>query len=95
MFKKKDVFIISGIVTLFAIGLVGFFVFSAPDGDGLENTMEQAEVEEDEAVYTAPLDYGDNYPLSLSIGLLGFAVTLFIVFIVSWILRKKDATQHS
>jgi len=94
MLSKKDLYIFSLIILLFAIGLVGFFVFSAPYGDGLEKTMENAEVEEGDAVYTAPMDYGDNYVMSFFIGLLGFAVTLLIVFLVSLILRKKDATQH-
>jgi hypothetical protein len=94
MLRKKDLYIFSAIILIFAIGLVGFFIFSAPYGDGLEKTMENAEVEEGESAYTAPLDYGVDYFTSLSIGILGFAVTLLIIFIISLILRKKDAAQH-
>jgi len=94
MFKRKDLLMISGIIILFAIGLVGFFIFSAPYGDGLEKTMEEAEVEESEPVYQAPLDYGDNYALALSMGCIGFAITLFAIYIVSWLLRKSDAPQQ-
>lgn len=94
MFNKKDLIVITGIILLFAIGLVGFFVFSAPYGDGLENTMENAEVEESEPVYSAPLDYGDNYALAFSMGCLGFAVTLCGIYIISWLLRQKNASQH-
>ncbi len=92
---KKNLIVIAGIIILFAIGLVGFFIFSAPYGDGLENTIENAEVEESEPVYSAPFDYGDNYPLAFSMGCLGFAITLGSIYIVSWLLRKKDASQHS
>jgi hypothetical protein len=94
MFKRKDLLIMSGIIILFAVGLVGFFVFSAPYGDGLEKTMEEGEVEESDPVYQAPLDYGDNYPLALSMGCLGFGVTLLVFYLASWLMRKSDAPQQ-
>jgi hypothetical protein len=94
MFKRKELLIMSGIIILFAVGLVGFFVFSAPYGDGLEKTMEEGEVEESDPVYQAPLDYGDNYPLALSMGCLGFGVTLLVFYLASWLMRKSDAPQQ-
>ena len=94
MLKKKDIMIFSVIIILFAIGLVGFYIFSAPYGDGLEKTMENAEVEESEPVYTAPLDYGENYQTTFFLGVIGFAVTLFGVYILSWLLRKSNAPQQ-
>ena len=94
MFKRKDLIIISGIIILFGIGLVGFFMFSAPYGDGLEKTMEEAEVKESEPVYQAPLDYGDNYALAFFMGCIGFAITLFAIYLASWLLRKSDAPQQ-
>ena len=94
MFKKKDLLVIMGIIILFSVGLIGFYIFSAPFGDGLETTMEDAEVEEADPVYNAPLDYGDNYLLTFSIGCLGFAVTLLIIYLLSWLLRKSDAPQQ-
>ena len=46
MFNKKSLLVIIGIIILFAIGLVGFFIFSAPYGDGLEKTMDAGDVED-------------------------------------------------
>lgn len=92
MDNKKNVLIILGIIILFAIGLVGYFIFSEPYGDGLEKTMEEAEIEESEPVYSAPLDYGDNYPLAFSMGCLGLAITLFCIYFLAWMMRKKHAS---
>ena len=64
------------ILVAFAVGLVFFFIFSAPYGDGLEKTMEGAGVEEPEPVYHAPLDYGGNYPAAFVMGALGFVIVL-------------------
>lgn len=94
MFNNKNLLVISIIIILFAIGLIGFYIFSAPYGDGLEKTMEEGEVEEEEPVYTAPLDYGDNYLLTFSVGCLGFAVILLCIYLISWLLRKSDAPQQ-
>ena len=94
MFDRKNFLAITGIIAFFAIGLVGFFIFSEPYGDGLEKTIEDGGVEESEPVYHAPLDYGDNYALAFSMGCLGFAVTLLCIYSITWFLRKKDATQH-
>lgn len=77
------------ILAAFAIGLVLFFIFSAPYGDGLERTMEGAGFEEPEPVYRAPLDYGESYPVALAMGLLGFATVFALTFAVGWVLRKK------
>ena len=91
MFERKHLLSMVAIITLFAIGLVGYFTFSEPYGDGLEVTMEEAGVEETEATYSAPLDYGDNYPLAFSMGCIGLAITLLCVFLLGKYVRKKDA----
>lgn len=95
MFKKNNLFVIFSIIMLFSIGLVGFFIFSAPYGDGLEKTMEFAEFEESEPVYHAPLDYGDNYPLAFSMGCIGFAISLLCLYLFGKILRDKIATRNN
>lgn len=92
MFNKKNLLIIAGIIVLFAVGLVGYFEFSEPYGDGLEKTMEEGGIEESEPLYNAPLDYGDNYILAFSMGCLGLAVILFIIFFLGKLIRKKDAS---
>jgi Na+/proline symporter len=85
---------IFAIIILFAIGLVFFFLFAAPYGDGLERTMEEGEVSESEPEYSAPMDYGDNYVASLIAGLVGFAVVLIAMLLLLKYMRKKDETQE-
>ena len=78
------------IIAAFAVGLVFFFIFSAPYGDGLEKTMENAGVQEREPVYKAPLDYGGNYPAALAMGSLGFLVVLGCAYFFSRAMGKKQ-----
>jgi len=70
---------IIGIVAIFAVGLVLFFIFSAGYGDGLERTMEEAGAEEQDPVYSAPLDYGEDWPTAFLAGIVGFAVVFVVV----------------
>jgi hypothetical protein len=70
-----------GILLLFAVGLVGFFLVSDGVPDGLDKTLEEhGSGEESEPVWTAPLDYGSNYFSSLLMGIVGFFVTLLVVY---------------
>jgi hypothetical protein len=48
--------------------------------DGLDKTMEEHGVGESEPVYTAPLDYGSNYLSSLVMGIVGFSITLAVMY---------------
>lgn len=82
------------ILSIFAIGLVFFFIFSAPYGDGLEKTMEEGEVEEGEPVYQAPLDYGDDYLTAFAMGAVGFFAVLLVIFVLGRFLGKKDETHN-
>jgi hypothetical protein len=68
------------IAVVLALGLVFFYAFSAPYGDGLEMTMEEGEAEEGEAAFEAPLTYGEDHFTSFVMGLVGFAV-LVVVFL--------------
>ena len=77
------------ILAAFAVGLVLFFIFSAPYGDGLERTMEGAGVEEPEPLYRAPLDYGEDYPAALAMGILGFATVLLVALAAGKLLGKR------
>lgn len=70
-----------GIMMIFAIGLVGFFAFSAMYGDGLERTMADNGVTESQAIYRAPLSYGDSYGGALLAGIVGFAMVFGIIFL--------------
>jgi cobalt/nickel transport protein len=80
MMEKKYAKAVLAILVVFAIGLVGFYAFSAMYGDGLEKTMQDNGVQEGESQYTAPLDYGGSYGGSLLMGILGFVLVLVVVF---------------
>jgi hypothetical protein len=77
------------IIVAFAVGLVFFFIFSAPYGDGLEKTMENAGVQEPEPVYHAPFEYGGNYPAAFIMGVLGFVVVLGSVYLLGQLIGKN------
>jgi hypothetical protein len=89
MLERRYLKAMAAILVAFSAGLVLFFIFSAPYGDGLEKTMENGGVEESEPVYHAPLDYGGNYPAALLMGILGFAVVLGSVYLVGKGMGKK------
>jgi len=80
---------IIGTIVLFAAGLVFFFVFSAPYGDGLEKTMEISGIKEYEQVYSAPLDYGEDYSTSLIMGIIGFFAVLSITYFVTKVIKSR------
>jgi len=82
-----------GVVVLFAIGLIGFYAFAADKGDGLEVTMEEGGVTEDEPVWSAPLEYGEDYAGSLVMGLLGFALLLGLTLGYGYLLRWRQSAD--
>ncbi len=86
--EKKYKKAIVGILIAFAIGLVGFYAFSAMYGDGLEKVMEDNGVEEADQIWTAPLDYGEAYLGSLVMGIVGFFI-VFILFLGLYLVVKK------
>ncbi|GEM_PF-1046388 len=86
---------IAGLMVVFAIGLVMFFIFSAPYGDGLEVTMEKAGLEEPEPAYQAPLDYGETYPVAFVMGLVGAAVVLVVFVTASTFLSARDEGEKA
>ncbi|MGQ9581917.1 MAG: PDGLE domain-containing protein [Thermoplasmatota archaeon] len=89
MDKRSLILAVGVILAAFAVGLVLFFIFSAPYGDGLEKTMDDAGVEEGEPVYSAPLDYGEDYFTAFAMGVLGFVVVLVSAYALGRVLRKK------
>lgn len=70
-----------GIMVLFALGLVLFFMFSASMGDGLETVMDLAGVEEGEPLFGGLLGYGEDYLAALLAGVVGFAAVFAAVFL--------------
>lgn len=90
--SKKAIF---SIIIVFSLALVFFFLFAAEYGDGLERTMEEGEVEEGEPAYSAPLDYGDNYFVSLLSGIAGFFAVLVIIVLILKIMGKNNETHDN
>jgi len=81
-----------GIMVLFAIGLVLFFMFSASMGDGLETVMDLAGVEEGEPLFGGLMSYGENYLAALVAGVVGFAAVFIAVF--AYFRRSRPARQE-
>jgi hypothetical protein len=91
--NKKYLKAMIGISLIFCVGLVFFFMFAEPYGDGLEKTMEEGEIEEGEPTYKAPFDYGDNYLTALLMGLFGFVIVLICILFFAKFMRKKNETR--
>lgn len=77
---KRIIIGTAAILVAFAIGLVGFFLVSDGVPDGLDKTMEENGLAESEPVYTAPLDYGSSYLSSLVMGIVGFFITMAVMY---------------
>ncbi|QLH74294.1 MAG: cobalt transporter [Methanomassiliicoccales archaeon] len=87
--NKRYVKAVMAILVVFAIGLVGYYTFSAAYGDGLEKTMEDNGVSEGEPVWQAPLDYGEDYVASLLMGILGFVIVLAVVLAYLMLVKAR------
>ncbi len=93
--EKRYLKAIAILFVIFAIGLVGFYAFSAMYGDGLEKVMEENGVSEGEPVWTAPLDYGDGYGGSLLMGIIGFFVVMLVFVGLYLLVRSRKRAGHS
>ena len=90
MVERRYIKAAGAILAGFAVGLVFFFMFSGPYGDGLESTMERGGRNESEPVYHAPLDYGGNYPAALSMGAVGFFLVLGAVYLFGKLAGRRS-----
>jgi cobalt/nickel transport protein len=93
--EKRYVKAIVGLILIFAMGLIGFYIFSAAYGDGLESTMQDNGVSEGEPVWSAPLNYGDNYGGSLMMGIVGFFLILFLMLGLFLRARSRKRAKQS
>lgn len=91
--ERRYAVAVIGIFLMFSIGLVGYFAFSAEFGDGLEKTMEDAGVSEGEAVWSAPLDYGEDYTSALIMGIVGFFLTLAAMLGLSYVMKRGEESS--
>jgi hypothetical protein len=93
--EKKYLKVVIGMVVLFALGLVLFYMFSAGLGDGLEKTMENNGVQEQPPVYNAPLSYGEDYMTTLLMGLIGFGATFAVIYGLLRVAKKRKLAEHN
>ncbi len=89
---RKLLIATAAILAVFSLGLVAFFLVSDGIPDGLDKTMEETGYAESEPVYTAPLDYGSDYLSSLLLGIVGFFITMTVMFGIIK-LRKSVGSQ--
>ncbi len=92
--EKRYLIAAAGILLAFAVGLVGYFAFSAMHNDGLEKVMEENGVQEGEPVYHAPFDYGSSYSSALLAGLVGFGVTLGAVYGYMKLRKRSEKAEQ-
>jgi preprotein translocase subunit SecG len=79
--ERKYLVVCIAILLVFSVGLVGFFLVSNGVPDGLDKTLEEHGAGgESESVWSAPLDYGSNYFAALVMGIVGFFLTLALVY---------------
>ncbi len=89
---RRELLSIVCILAIFAASVIGFMLFSADKPDGLEQTMAEAGFEEQEPLYTAPLDYGNDYTEYVAMGILGFFVVLFVSLGITKLMMRKNET---
>jgi cobalt/nickel transport system permease protein len=77
------------ILLVFALALPLYFLYSSEGEDGLERTMSDAGVGEQEQLLSAPFSYGDEYFAALFAGLLGFLVVALLALGLMKILARK------
>lgn len=77
------------ILLVFALSLPLYFLYSSEGEDGLERTMSDAGVEEQDQVLSAPFSYGDEYFAALFAGLLGFLVVALVALGLMKALARK------
>lgn len=78
------------ILLVFALALPLYFLFSSEGADGLERTMSDAGVEEQEQILSAPFSYGEEYFTALFAGLLGFLAVALVALGLMRSLGLKD-----
>lgn len=81
---------IVAVLIIFAVGAVGYWIFSSELPDGLERTMEEAGIEEQPPVYQAPLSYGEDYASYVLTGFIGFVSVLLVSLAIGKLMAKRN-----
>ncbi len=77
------------ILLVFALALPLYFLYSSEGEDGLERTMSDAGVGEQDQLLSAPFSYGEEYFAALFAGLLGFLAVALIALGLMKVLALK------
>jgi cobalt/nickel transport system permease protein len=77
------------IIIVFALALPLYFLYASAGKDGLEKTMENADVAEGEPLMASPFSYGENYFGALFAGLLGFLAVALVALGMMKLVRMR------
>lgn len=79
------------IVVVFALALPLYFLYASAGKDGLETTMENANVAEGEPLIVSPFSYGQDYFSALFAGLLGFLSVALVALGMMKLVRMRGS----
>lgn len=79
------------IIVVFALALPLYFLYASAGKDGLEKTMENANVAEGEPLMASPFSYGENYFSALFAGLLGFLAVALVALGMMKLVRMRGS----
>ena len=79
------------IIVVFALALPLYFLYASAGKDGLEKTMENANVAEGEPPLASPFSYGQDYFSALFAGLLGFLSVALVALGIMKLVRMRGS----
>lgn len=79
------------IFVVFALALPLYFLYASAGKDGLEKTMENANVAEGEPLIVSPFSYGQDYFSALFAGLLGFLAVALVALGMMKLVRMRGS----
>jgi len=79
------------IIIVFALALPLYFLYASAGKDGLEKTMENANVAEGEPLIVSPFSYGQDYFSALLAGLLGFLAVALVALGIMKLVRMRGS----
>jgi len=79
------------IIIVFALALPLYFLYASAGKDGLEKTMENANVAEGEPLIASPFSYGQDYFSALFAGLLGFLAVALVALGIMKLVRMRGS----
>jgi cobalt/nickel transport system permease protein len=79
------------IIVVFALALPLYFLYASAGKDGLETTMENANVAEGEPLIVSPFSYGQDYFSALFAGLLGFLSVALVALGMMKLVRMRGS----